>query len=512
MKLRKIFAGVAAVATLLGGMAFGATAANAEGNTATITVTGGTRGGVLDAHTFEYVELASYVKDNTTEIKTVADRAAVVAAIKEATTKEVPAGVDPLVWAQSGELNGTGAPLFGDNSDHPWSGNDASRIFADELVESLTTRPAPATVNNTLKLSGLDSGLYLLVDVTDPAENNSMPIIVGTKNSAFDYTGEVVVKNQTLPAPVKDVDDSSAAGKDDTVSKGDIVTYKVTSEIPATAGYNSYKFTFKDIPGVGLTVDKTTGEFKVNGVAIAAGQLAGDFDSTSGELVGNGTRAFTVTLDKTQLIAAGAAGEPLVLTYKALVNDQAPTTVHNEASVKNNDDVETEPGIKDLYDNEFSFMKVFADGSEVKNAQFTLYNEAGTTPIQRNGSDYVVTSAPTTGLVAFDGLADGTYMVKETKVAEGAQNVTGSFQVKLTWNKTTKKTTVELIDTIGMDPLNLVKYADNVITVVNIKSITELPLTGAAGIAMFTVIGMLIAGAAVTVFVKSRSTKRALNA
>ena len=43
-------------------------------------------------------------------------------------------------------------------------------------------------------------------------------------------------------------------------------------------------------------------------------------------------------------------------------------------------------------------------------------------------------------------------------------------------------------------------------------SITQLPLTGAAGTMLFSVIGLLIAGAAVTVFVKSRSTKRALNA
>ena len=48
--------------------------------------------------------------------------------------------------------------------------------------------------------------------------------------------------------------------------------------------------------------------------------------------------------------------------------------------------------------------------------------------------------------------------------------------------------------------------------VTNVKNITQLPLTGAAGTMLFSVIGLLIAGAAVTVFVKSRSTKRALNA
>ena len=44
------------------------------------------------------------------------------------------------------------------------------------------------------------------------------------------------------------------------------------------------------------------------------------------------------------------------------------------------------------------------------------------------------------------------------------------------------------------------------------KNVSELPLTGAAGTALFTVIGLLLAGAAATVALKSRETKRALRA
>ena len=46
----------------------------------------------------------------------------------------------------------------------------------------------------------------------------------------------------------------------------------------------------------------------------------------------------------------------------------------------------------------------------------------------------------------------------------------------------------------------------------NVKNVSELPLTGAAGTALFTVIGLLLAGAAATVALKSRETKRALRA
>ena len=56
----------------------------------------------------------------------------------------------------------------------------------------------------------------------------------------------------------------------------------------------------------------------------------------------------------------------------------------------------------------------------------------------------------------------------------------------------------------------LVSGSDKDIKVQNVKSITELPLTGAAGTALFTVLGLLIAGAGALVYMKSRSVKRML--
>ena len=56
--------------------------------------------------------------------------------------------------------------------------------------------------------------------------------------------------------------------------------------------------------------------------------------------------------------------------------------------------------------------------------------------------------------------------------------------------------------TFGEDAFGLVNTTDK--TVKNIKSITQLPLTGAAGTTLFTVVALLVAGAGVTVAVKSR--------
>ena len=46
--------------------------------------------------------------------------------------------------------------------------------------------------------------------------------------------------------------------------------------------------------------------------------------------------------------------------------------------------------------------------------------------------------------------------------------------------------------------------------VTNVKKVTQLPLTGAAGTMLFTVLGLLIAGAGALVYMKSRNVKHAL--
>ena len=83
MKLRKLFAGAAAAATLLGGMAFGATTANAaEANISSTTITVNatdanqfytkpvdTADLQANLRMFKYVELAKYVSDGNTGVE-----------------------------------------------------------------------------------------------------------------------------------------------------------------------------------------------------------------------------------------------------------------------------------------------------------------------------------------------------------------------------------------------------------------------------------------------------------
>ena len=524
MRMRKLFAGVVAAATMLGGLALGASTANAA---ETITLNPGATG-VVAGHTYKVVELAKYVTPDTQEIQTVAGaHDAIVTAIAAATKSDsnpdglqVPTGVDPLVWAQSGDLNGTGAPLFGDSSAFPWNGNAASRAFADALVEYAKANGTDVTADTEpYEISVAEGGLYLIVDTTEAAEGvtqKSLPIIVGTANTAFNYKGEIDVKNQDKDIPpTKTV----TGDTDKTVSVGDTLSYTIEGTVPSTTGQSAdYTYVFNDYASAGLSIDthKTNVKVYVEGSEQPLADTEYTVTPADQTVTGDGTNVtFSVTLTKAALDKLqDKAGKKLSVKYDATVTDDAKiNTVTNAAEVVNGGNSSGQGTPVELYSNKFDFTKVFADKSEVKNAQFTLYDAEGENAIQRDGQDYVVTSGAN-GLVAFDGLKNGTYTIKETKVADGAQNVTGTFKVTLTYNETTKTTDVLFSDTALSDPYDLVKFTDNntKATVTNVKSITQLPLTGAAGTALFTVIGLLLAGAAATVALKSRETKRALRA
>ena len=171
------------------------------------------------------------------------------------------------------------------------------------------------------------------------------------------------------------------------------------------------------------------------------------------------------------------------------------------------------------------------------------YNEDGTvSESEAQNADYVGK------IFGLDGLKTGTYTVKETQAPEGYQNtVLPSFSFTITanykrddatnpnagaaneadkaWgddylsykdNESDQQPTVHVNYSAESDDVWNLVDKDGTTTfqfnVKNVKNVTELPLTGAAGIAMFTVAGLLLAGAAALVFAKSRATKRALHA
>ena len=338
-------------------------------------------------------------------------------------------------------------------------------------------------------------------------------------NTQLDQSGQVVVKNQDAPsAPAKSrVDENGDLVENKTVTQGETVCFEVTGKVPSIAGMdNTYTYTLEDYAGEGLPINLNSIEAKSGNNSLDKGTTgaSGDYTvSPDGDTVpGKGENAqeatFTVTVNYDGLKKL-TAGDDITLSYSAVVTD-ATKSLANKAIVSNNGKP-SKPGEEELTSTPLSFTKVGAKGVKLANVKFSIKvaeDVQENTAVIPDGYDKDVTSNEE-GEVSFAGLADGTYTITEGENPnEGYVDMGLSFDVTIT-NGHIKVSNESASKWVGLD-YDLVIGSDTDIQVQNIKNITQLPLTGAAGTALFTVLGLLIAGAGVTVYMKSRSVKRAL--
>ena len=487
MKLRKLFAGVAAAATLLGGMAFGTAAATAApGDTSTITLNGNVAGRTFTAYPLGAYKNVEGTAPTATSLEFTenAEWAPSLAEIAKAAGIIVPDEYTGNTLAYVSTLSQTtdGAKL---------------RAFAQGLANA-TTKPANPTVVTAAgdaTQAVLDvpaDGWYLVTD------SDGAPILVGTQTADKDgnvFTklngttlGSANVKPNTPDQPKKKADENQGS-----VYVGQTLSYTVTAKVPNTTGYDTYQYYLKDVASKGLTVND---DFVVT---LGGETLTKDTDYTVTSTVDPETKVTTTLIALNNV--AGKDGKDIVVKYTATVNSEAVDSVTNTASVSKDNDAWTDgtPVAKKLF--KFSIKKVDNEGNALANATFEI--------TEGLAEDYTGSKALTTdenGVITFTGLQEGDYTVKETKVPDGyLQNVQPEFTVNISDKGVV---TLEAKDSFGL----ATKGDGIVINVKNVKSVTQLPLTGAAGTMLFSVVALLIAGAAVTVFAKSRSTKRALNA
>ena len=498
MKMRKLFAGIAAAATLLGGMALGATSAQADDTAAnpvtdeaTFTFTAD-KAEQLTNRQLSFYKIGDYVQYGTGTsagygVQTnEANKNAVNAALgKTLGTSYNKDNVDNLAAALAdGNLN--------QSITRPWAEGN-TRKFAEALAQQqnlAAVTPAPEfTVNGTSATVTLPAGIYLVVDNTDATAGvtKAVPMIVSsgevkdgvltnpTKGTTVNF------KNSVIKEPSKTVSATS-------VSVGETLTYTLTGHV---ANPKPEAFVFHDIPSVGLTVKADSFSATVDGDSVVfANYFTTDFNSLP-DYKGNGTNEFTVTVIPAKL--AELAGKTIVVTYEAVVNSEAMGNDVSNKLVKNDgshDTVTTK-----LFS--FSFSKRDNDNNALAGATFKLSVADGQTGVlpTMNGQEYGTTQiSGNNGNVTFSGLKAGTYTVTETQAPQGYMNTfLPSFTVTIDKNGEA---------TFGEDAFGLVNTSKK--TVKNIKSITQLPLTGAAGTTLFTVVALLVAGAGVTVAVKSR--------
>ena len=504
---KRALAGVAAAALAATGLALGAGAANAveadENGVvtadATFTFTGSTAGKSLTAYKIaDYVQYGSG-SDFVYGVRTNADNKTVVEnAMTAATTKpqyNSATDGDAMAWAaQKGALDDDLSVTA------PWS-EGTTRKFAQALAANAGNlkKGTKFDLNANNTPVNLDAGVYLFVDATnsDYTSDKTDPIAMiaysgivnGDKLTDPTKGCEIALKNYVTSVTM------TVNGKETTTaSAGQTLNYVITGQAPITT-YKATKgdksnYKFVDTPGAGQNIDFDSITVTVDGEDITK-QL-----SLPTELAEDGS----FTIDLTEYMKAldpSAKRADVKVTYTATMTDAASVTnsvvvYDNEATAKDTTKVTS---------GSFSFTKTDAEGNHVGegDATFKITGKDGTaTPTTATAS----TNA--NGVVTFKGLADGTYTVEETANSDEYIDNFAKFEV------TIADSVVTAIK--GTDIWGLAQDAESIedYTVMNVKSVTQLPLTGAAGTALFTVLGLLIAGAGALAYMKSRNVKHAL--
>ena len=622
--LKRFFAGVAAAAMAVGGLALGAGAAQAVDPVASTNPVASTKAGSLTVkaangttgHTLKAYLVAAYNKDyeaypqtdknkpgqlNFDTFKYVvpsADELAVKDALTAAGVKVSASGSASIAEEGLKQLTGQSAGTPFGYTDGTATASAAERKFADALAKKLTatdsTKWTPSNVQDLTPGDGKftadlnPEGLYLVVDTYAQKDGSkstqSVPMLVGTKfaNAAITTqpagVGKVDMKNVTVPVHKEVVTDNTGKAANNTPSYniGDTVYFHLSTKIPDYSGYaadptlsptsgktrllslddefEADKFTGtkvvsvkdsttpigdqqgvlengKDYDVTGEDTDKVTVDLKrlVNGADGAkTGWKTGDVIDVivSGVLSANATTTDTVNNapDKTGIDSNG--------NYNKV-------TLNYSNNPKDNSQQNNVPGdTVNVYSFNLNVHKVNQDNNPLGGAEFKIVDKADeATPLQFtvSGSTYThakkgtddateTLKSDTNGNIAVKGLKAGTYVVTETKApASFFQGALPSYTVTIAEHYTNDKTNTTRASKSGDDWLDTLTYSNtpdnyglvtkdttspSTWTVKNVKSITQLPMTGAAGIAFFSIIGVAVVALAALFAVRARKASR----
>lgn len=538
---KRALAGVAAAALAATGLALGAGAANAKVLTAgdTTVILNAEYAAQFTGHTYKAIKIADYdvygeSPKQVFTLKTVDGiKAQVTAAVNAAITPDTvptdPAGIDPLAWAQQQDH-----VKLDKSVDSPYLGDGTTRKFADALRDSIgdqATGVTPSVAGTQATFTFDTPGLWLILDQNAVPESSSkaVPMLVGTpltiNNNVVISDGTGNVKNQIVTIS-KTVDDN-------TVQQGENAKYTLSTKIPNYVGYKvqGYQFTVTDEFADDAPMEYVSGTLhvSVDGTELTVGDdyTVTGFDQSS--------KTFTVDLSKYIKRLGFGDGEPgandtfkvgtlvgksVIVTYEATVTGSTGSagvlntpslTYPNDPTSNESKDTVPGPGVK-VFNFDYTIVKKDkTTGAALEGAKFVIYRADGGSA--DNALQTVTTDQD--GNATFTGLEnDVKYVIEETGAPTGYLDVDLKFNLEIDAIIEGEHEAAEVKDVtynVTGDVLDLVVDGNTSnVTVNNVKSITELPLTGAAGTALFTVLGLLIAGAGVLVYMKSRNVKHAL--
>lgn len=558
MRLKNIMAMVAAIATAASLGTVAVASADAQTVTtgdATITLNAQTAG-QLTGHTFKAVKIASYdvygtEPNQSVTLRTEDDVKAEVVKYLTATSHYAETDSDPLAWAQQ-----QNDPKLDQSGASPWLGDGTTRGLADALAPQAKSAFTPVINGTTATFTLASPGLWLIVDqaVTD-ASSRSLPILAGTPltiNGKQVSTGRIAMKNQTASVSKTVADQTVAAGQD--------ASYAITTAIPNYVGYKvqGYQFTVSDTfdANAPLSYKPGTLTVKVGDQVLTAGTdyTVTGFDATSKTftidlskyITANGFFGTSAPKPESTFTDADLVGKTVTVEYKATVTGSTGNAgAANKPAIKypndptNNENKQEVPGTPvKVFNFDYTLLKKDkTTNTTLEGAKFAIKQNkadgkylAYTTGQDGKGAWSELAAKPEStaagtasgvfatgqdGKVRFPALDEGKYTIEEIAAPTGYTNVGVSFSFEIKANLTgtgaaqTASPTyaIDADSATGSDRWGLVSNGNGAeVTVENVKSITQLPLTGGAGTMLFTVVAVLLIGAGVTVGVKSRKT------
>ena len=407
----------------------------------------------------------------------------------------------------------------------------ANDFTADALTKNLSATATSGKITEdsnktSYTFNNLTAGYYL-VYVTGGKEIQSSLVTVDADTTTVDLKTEA-------PSIEKKADKT-------TVNIGDVVTYTVNGSIPDTTGYDQYQYIIHDELSTGLdfvndakgaAIGEAATTVNVT-VAFGSGVTDAGTAPTSAKL--DDTNKRKMSLDLSEWVRANQTnnkGKEFTVTYYAKVNKNAVVTEKNKAQLeygnKPGETTTTTPSEVKTPTYPLDILKVKKDSNPeeiLAGAHFTLYasttegtidesksikvtkdedgkysyaaDQASTDPSVITDMVTVATKFEGTGYnLHINGLAAGTYYLKETKAPEGYNKLTDAIKVTIT-----KSTTADENDwTLTVDKGTV----DGKIVKVENSTGSLLPSTGGRGAIAFAVIAALLVFGVAVSFIRDK--------
>lgn len=557
MKIRQALAGLAAAATMIGGLAIGAGSAQAveadpapaaEVTNGNITVNNSQAGHTYTAYRFATFnpQLDADGNLSAVEIKTANGPYGLVIiggyrkTVRDAVT-EADGGTLPEQYADTDNWNAAAAVAGFDQT--------KLRAFADAFTKAVQDKKITSTAsvegNGSSVRLDVSQGWYLVTDTVDGAAAEAgtsaivaTPLLInGTTyttlpvtssdptQAGIDATGVFNSKHQiALEAPNLTSDQDSKV----TISYGQAITYAAVEQLDGTITDLYVKFV--GTPGLQLPTaankykafeDVNNDEAYTFGTDTLLSSVQLSVVSQEGDAASGMTVVVKLSGIPSDLTAIG-------LTYGGYLTDAVENNVITNTVAASVDNVTWVTGnTNTLRTADITFQKVGvdADANGLNGTAFAIrksdcttgngteqcYLEYGQVAFWEPASwsytskatDYTITSATVgdkAGVVQFRGLGAGTYTVEEAVPAAGySTQFLPKFNVTIAADGTVSVESTA--DSFGLVTAN--SDASGV-TVKNVKAITQLPLTGSVGAAALSVVGVLALTGLAVLGIKSR--------